>query len=535
VLSRESGLNFVLDKDVRPDIKVSVFVRRSSIDDVLKLLMVTQQLDRKLLNERSVLIYPNTPAKQKDYQELVTRSFYLANADPKQAMAMIKQMVKTKDVFVEEKLNLLVMKDTPDAVRLAERLIAGLDLAEPEVMLEVEVMEVSRNRLLELGLRFPEQIGYGLLQPTTTSAVTTTTGTTITQNLGGQLLSGNINLRNTGAMVPYVANPGLLLNLRDQDGNSNILANPRIRVRNRDKARIHIGEKLPVFTTTSTANVGVSASVNYLDVGLKLEVEPTVHLDDEVAIKVNLEVSSIVKEVLGPSSSLAYQVGTRSAVTSLRLKDGETQVLAGLISDEERSSAYRLPGLGEVPALGRLFSSQRDVGNKTEIVLLITPRVVRNLTQPAQAGATLAAGTEAAVGAAPLLLGPGGVAAAAPRGAPLSAAAPGPVAVAGPALAVEAPEQVRAGDSFALALTLAGPATEGGPVLLAYDSTLVESLDQPGEGGDALALQLPAGTAPRLDVRFRARPGATGLARFGVLSAQLRSAGQVLTLPSGEP
>jgi general secretion pathway protein D len=98
-----------------------------------------------------VLIYPNTPAKQKDYQELVTRSFYLANADPKQAMAMIKQMVKTKDVFVEEKLNLLVMKDTPDAVRLAERLIAGLDLAEPEVMLEVEVMEISRNRLLELG------------------------------------------------------------------------------------------------------------------------------------------------------------------------------------------------------------------------------------------------------------------------------------------------------------------------------------------------------------------------------------------------
>ena len=241
VLARESGLNFVMDKDVRPDLKVSIFIRKSSIDDVLKLLLLTQQLDRKLLNENSILIYPNTPAKQKDYQDLVTRSFYLANADPKQAMAMIKQMVKTRDVFVEEKLNLLVMKDTADAVRLAERLIASLDLAEPEVMLEVEVMEISRNTLLELGLRFPEQIGYGLLQPGTTSAVTTPTGTTITQNLGGQLLPGNINLRNTGAMVPFVANPGMLLNLKDQDGNSNILANPRIRVKNRDKARIHIG------------------------------------------------------------------------------------------------------------------------------------------------------------------------------------------------------------------------------------------------------------------------------------------------------
>jgi len=104
-----------------------------------------------------------------------------------------------------------------------------------------------------------------------------------------------------------------------------------------------------------------------------------------------------------------------------------------------------------------------------------------------------------------------------------------------PALAVAVPEQVQAGETFAVTLTLAGPATEGGPVLLAYDSTLVEALDQPGEGADALALQLPAGTAPRLTVRFRARPGAAGLASFGVLSAQLRGGGQVQTLPSAEP
>ncbi|HNO89409.1 MAG TPA: general secretion pathway protein GspD, partial [Rhodocyclaceae bacterium] len=401
VLSRVSGLNFVMDRDVRTDAKVTIFVRNNSIDDVLKLLMITQQLERKLLNDNSVLIYPNTPAKQRDYQELATRSFYLANADTKQAMNLIKQVVKTKDVFIEEKLNLLVMKDTPEAIRLAERLIATLDLAEPEVMLEVEVMEISRNKLLELGMRFPNQIGYGVLQPTVTNSVTTATGTTITQSLGGQLLQGNIDLRGgRSGVVPYVANPGLLLNLTDQDGNANILANPRIRVKNRDKAKIHIGEKLPIFTTTATANVGVSASVNYLDVGLKLEVEPSVHMDDDVAIKVNLEVSSVVKEVTGPSNSIAYQVGTRSASTSLRLKDGETQVLAGLISDEERSSAARLPGLGEVPALGRLFSSQRDVENKTEIILLITPRVVRNVTKPGLASATQAAGTEASVGIA---------------------------------------------------------------------------------------------------------------------------------------
>ena len=134
-----------------------------------------------------------------------------------------------------------------------------------------------------------------------------------------------------------------------------MLANPRIRVKNREKAKIHIGDKLPVFTTTSTANVGVSASVTYLDVGLKLDVESNVTLDDEVSMKVALEVSSIVKEVTGPSNSLAYQVGTRSASTVLRLKNGETQVLAGLINDEERKSTSHIPGLGEIPIIGRAF------------------------------------------------------------------------------------------------------------------------------------------------------------------------------------
>jgi general secretion pathway protein D len=137
-------------------------------------------------------------------------------------------------------------------------------------------------------------------------------------------------------------------------------------------------------------------------VGLKLDVEPNVYLDDEVSIKVGLEVSSIVREIAGPSSSLAYQIGTRSASTVLRLMNGETQVLAGLINDEERTSANRLPGLGDVPVLGRLFSSQKDNVSKTEIVLLITPRIVRNLSRAQTHSTTLQAGSESSVGSAPL-------------------------------------------------------------------------------------------------------------------------------------
>lgn len=403
VISRTAGVNFVLDNDVKGDSKITIFVRNASIDEILRLIMATNRLQRRIIGENSVLVYPDTPAKAKKYQETTTRSFYLANAEVEQAQALIRSIVKSKDVFVDERLNLVVMRDTPDAVRLAERLIESLDLAEPEVMLEIEVLEIARSRLLELGLRFPDQIGYGQLrQSNIVLQPTQGVGGSVIPQLGAEIASGVIDLHNRSALTSYVANPALLLSLRSLVGDGSLLANPRIRVKNREKAKIHIGEKLPVFTTTSTANVGVSASVSYLDVGLKLDVEPSVHLNDEVVIRISLEVSSIVREVPGPANSLAYQVGTRSAATVLRLKHGETQVLAGLISDEERSSANRLPGLGDLPVIGRLFSSQRDNRSKSEIVLLVTPHVLRNVARPALVAPTMPAGTESAVGAPPL-------------------------------------------------------------------------------------------------------------------------------------
>lgn len=404
VLARSSGLNFVFDKDVRQDAKVTIFVRSNSLDEVIRLILATQQLTRKFLNENSILIYPDNPAKARGYQDLVVKNFYLANADVKQAQALIKSVVKTRDTFIDEKLNLLVVKDTPDAVRLAEKLVNALDLAEPEVMLDVEVMEVSRSKLRELGINYPSEIGYGLLQSSLTTTATTAFGQTTSTTPGGQLVPGNISLRDHPGLTGYIANPALTLKLLSTEGDGQILANPRIRVRNRQKAKIHIGEKLPVFTTTSTANVGVSSSVTYLDVGLKLEVEPQVYLDDEVGIKVGLEVSSVVKEVVGPQNSIAYQVGTRNTDTSLRLKNGETQVLAGLINDEDRNSANKVPGLGDLPVLGRLFSSHRSSSAKSEIVLLITPRVIRNVARPDQAGPTIPSGTEGEIGAPPLII-----------------------------------------------------------------------------------------------------------------------------------
>jgi len=201
-----------------------------------------------------------------------------------------------------------------------------------------------------------------------------------------------------------VSDPAIALNLRQQAGRTNVLANPRIRVKNKEKAKIHIGDKVPVVTTTAGSTGFVSESVNYLDVGLKLEVEPLVYLEDDVGIKVGLEVSNIAREIRSPSGTVTYQVGTRNAATTLRLKDGETQVLAGLINDEDRRSANKVPGLSRLPVLGRLFSNNDDTVNKTEIVLLITPRVIRNIERPAARLEEFNSGTEAEVGGNPVAL-----------------------------------------------------------------------------------------------------------------------------------
>jgi general secretion pathway protein D len=540
-LSHAAGLSFVFDREMRDDALVTLVVRDRTVGEVLKLLATTQQIETRMIDPFLVLVYPATPAKQREYQDLVSRSFYLVNADVKQAQALLKQVVKTRDLFIDEKLNLLVIKDTPAAVRLAERLIASLDVAEPEVMLEVEVLEVSRTKLRDIGLEFPDEIGYGLLSGAD----------------GSTLVAGNVNLKRGGSLVPFTANPAAVLRLLSEDGDTSTLANPRIRVKNRAAAKVHIGDKLPVFTTTSTANVGVAASVSYLDVGLKLEVEPSVTLDDQVSIKVGLEVSNIVREVPGPEGSLAYQLGTRSATTTLRLKNGETQVLAGLINDEDRTSTRRMPGLGDLPLVGRLFSSQRDSGSKTEIVLLITPRIVRNVVPPVSARDDLPAGTEASIGAVPLRMAaatsPGSLTlsaagAAAPAAGGFAAVRPAVPPAAVPAsaagepqaeeleLRLSAPDTAQAGATLTLTLALAGRGRhDGGVVDIAYDAKALEPVGFSGQAAGQATAALPPGALPgTLSLTFRVKPEARGMASVAVTGVNLESGGRRLALPVRE-
>jgi general secretion pathway protein D len=402
VLSRAAGLNFVFDRDVKTDTKITIFIRDNPIEDVLKVLLSTNALDRKILNGNTLLIFPSTAAKNKEYQELVVRTFYLVNVEAKQAEAVLKTLVHVKDVYIDEKINTIVVRDTADAVRLAERVVQSIDIPDAEVMLELEVIELSHTRALNLGIQLPTSITRGSSSPIGASSASSGSGTAAS--------SGSIPTSNFSSLITTIPNPLLLANLSLTDNDTNLLANPRIRVRNREKAKILIGEKLPVITSTAVQNAGVASSVSYIDVGLKLEVEPQVYLDDEVGIKVQLEVNSNLGQItLGSSTTgqtTAYNIGTRTAQTALRLRDGETQVLAGLINDNESDSWNKVPGLSDLPVIGRLFSNDNSSHEKSEIVLLITPRIVRNLGTPDGEPLAVPAGTENAVGAPPLSLGP---------------------------------------------------------------------------------------------------------------------------------
>jgi general secretion pathway protein D len=507
-VGRTMGVNFVFEKDVRADAKINVFLHDVTLDEAMRVILSTQQLDRKLLNDTTMLVYPNTPAKQQDQQELVTRSFYLTNADIKQAQTLIKTMAKTRDVFIDERLNLVIVRDTPEVVQVIERLIASIDLPEPEVALEVEVMEIGTNELDSLGLQWPQEVQFGVPG-----------------------FDGQVPLSGRRSFTTSVANPAVVATLNGQSGSTNLIANPKLRARNHEKAKVQIGERLPVFTSSAVANVGTSTTVTYIDTGLLLEVEPSVQLDNDVVIKINLEVTNLIGQVAGPQGSIAYRVGTRNANTSLRLRDGETQILAGLINEEDSKAIQGIPGASELPVLGRLFGVHTDTRNKSEIVLLITPRVVRNVGVPDAATLSGAAGNYANPGAPSARIRDGaGIAMPAGRGAAArpvrdeaeDAAPAAPARDEGVVVSISTSAKAAVGGTASVTLQNQSAATVRGE--LGVDAALL----QPADGSKAGALAFELGPKGQKVFVLRVLPGAAGK------TVQVQVDGLAATGESGE-
>ena len=235
-LSRTTGISFILDKDIKQDAKATVFVSQARIEDAIEMVLATNGLQKKALSETTALVFPNTLQKLKDYQDLMIRSFFLTNASAKQIGGLLKTMLKIKDVHFDERLNMLVIRDTPEVIRIAEKLVAANDMADPEVMLEMDVLEISRSRLQELGIEYP-------------TSLSSTAGLTL------QALTHNL----ASAPLEFLSiNTNPVANFKKTVGNINVLSNPRVRVRNNEKARVQVGNKVPLITTNVAGTTTLS-------------------------------------------------------------------------------------------------------------------------------------------------------------------------------------------------------------------------------------------------------------------------------------
>ncbi|MEK6700376.1 MAG: secretin N-terminal domain-containing protein [Nitrospirota bacterium] len=389
-LSKLSGINILFDEEVKAQ-PVTVFVKDVSFQYALNLLLSTNKLFMKKISADTIIIIPKTKAKMDQYQDLMVKTFYLNNAKSKDIVNLLRSMLDTKKVYVNEVLNSITVRDTPEKIKLVEKVIAANDLKEAEVILDVEILEISRSKTLKYGWNFSPSL----------SASASLQGTSSTSTSGISLA----DLRNSNSNI-MLSLPSLVMNLIKQDSDAQTLANPRVRVLNNKQAKFHIGERIPIQTSTIQATTvsQVTSTFEYKDVGIKLNIEPTIHLNNTVSLKMNMEISSLGDALDFGTSGKQYKFGTRNTDTVINLRDGETVIIGGLIKDEERKGKIKIPILGDIPLLGKFFSSSDDGTIKTDILMSITPNIVRNMELPDKDIQGFWSGTEESYDTKPLFV-----------------------------------------------------------------------------------------------------------------------------------
>jgi general secretion pathway protein D len=395
-LSKLSGINILFDEEVKAQ-QVTVFVKDVSFQYALNLLLSTNKLFMKKVSADTIIIIPKSKGKLDQYQDLVVKTFYLNNAKSKEVVNLVRSMLDVKKVYVNEIQNSITVRDTPDKIKLVEKMIAANDLKEAEVILDVEILELSRTNSLNIGWNFTP----GLTAGATVQSITPPTG--VSTPAGSIALS---DLRNLSRNNIFVTLPGVVVNLIKQDSDAKTLANPRVRVLNNKQAKFHIGDKIPVQTSTiQSTQVGqVTSTFEYKDVGIKLNIEPNVHLNNTVSLKMSMEISTLGQPLDFGNGQKQYTFGTRNTETLVNLRDGETVIIGGLIKDEERKSKIKVPILGDIPVIGKLFSSTDDETIKTDILMSITPNIVRNMELPDKDTQVFWSGTEEAYATTPLFV-----------------------------------------------------------------------------------------------------------------------------------
>jgi len=367
-VSKSFGINIIYDEQVKGT-PISITAKNITFEQALNLMLTTSKTFYKQLNDNTILIAPNTAEKHGQYDDYLIRTFQLNSFAAKDMAKMIKGLFKIKDVFVNEHLNTLYVRGTEEMMSLVENLVALNDRKPAEMILDVEILEVNRTKA--------EQLGFDW-------------GSVLSASYPSFTVGGSISAAFKAGTVTL---PATTFRFFKQDVDAETLANPKIRVLNGKIAKIHIGDRVPLRASTIQNATGIRTTFTYTDIGIKLTVEPTIHLDHSSTVKLSLEVSALGQN-LGTIGEPAFSIGTRNADTSMLLRDGETAILGGLIRDEDRNTMASVPGLGSIPVVGNLFKS-RDLSNtRTDILLTITPRIVRGWDKPTKSLREFYSGTK---------------------------------------------------------------------------------------------------------------------------------------------
>ena len=381
-----AGINVLFDPDYTPR-PIKVELNGVTLEDALEITALESKTFWRPVTTNTIFVATDNPAKRKELEQSVLKTFYLTNlSQPTELQDVVNAIRAVLDVQRVQQLlsqNALVVRGTPDQIALAEKLVEDLDKARPEVIVDIAVMQVSKDRSRTLGLNPPTSATVTLqsnLNTTSTTTGTTTGGTTNTGSTNGINLNtlGNLNATDFQVTIPS-ANLSAVMGSSD----TKLIQNPQIRALDGQKASLKIGDRVPVATGSfqpGIGGVGINPLVNtqfqYLDVGVNIDITPHVHANGEVTLKITMDVSAVTgqQNIGGISQPI---IGQRKIEHEIRLKDGEANLLGGIMEDQQTKSLSGIPGLAQIPILKYLFGQTTQDHSENQIVFAIVPHIIR--------------------------------------------------------------------------------------------------------------------------------------------------------------
>jgi general secretion pathway protein D len=383
-IGKASGINFIFDDKVDLKKPMTIDIGNVTLEKALDILMLQTKNFYKVLDEYTLLVAPDTRQKRQEYEDQVIRTFFLSNADTKTVVTLLRSLLQSRQIAENADLNSVTIKDTPAKVAIAERIINANDKSKGEVLIDVELLEIDRNVARTIGLDLSSKV--------------------LTLQFGeGQerVQLNNLNvLRQSGNWTVGVI-PTVTLDFLKTDSSTRFLAKPQLRVSEGERAEVLIGDRIPIPTTsfntgqTVGSNIVPITSYTYQNVGITVQIEPRVHHNKEVTLRVSLEASQVTGSVpTGTGGQEQPIIGTRQIQTVIRLRDNETNLLAGLIQTSNQDAFSSVVGLGDIPGINRLFGKSSISSKSTDIIMALTPRIIRIPDITEEDLATLWVGTE---------------------------------------------------------------------------------------------------------------------------------------------